>query len=533
MTTRQTARPYVTCWTDGTTRSAVDLSSITAAFSASKSIAAPSGRFSITLQPTLRQPWFGGFQGPRNIATPSDLERLLRPQSVVSLGMDEPGGIMFGLVDSVQANRNFAGERVDGVVTIQGQDFGKILTNDHIVHASITTEDSPRFLVSLEKGVGPQHALLQNIRGSWGPTTRDNVVSFLQKDVADVARWILEVGPSMTVPMLRGLGGQGWAGGPSDKASTFIRPDVTTGWNDGRIQSEQPFDFQGTYWDFLRSVLDADFYELWIDSTPNGTPVPDVFLVIRPKPFDEPGLDFLTTTETPRLTWQNLLTRTSGAAHRIPIGEVLTEQMGISDADVFSYYLVTSQYDAMGTPAASEVGQYYPAVDVYALRRHGLRAYDARLTLMASADFDKRLNNETQTRKIGSEAWEFRNRLFNWYRLAPWFESGSLTVAGRDKYRVGEPVEIPWKMPIRGAAAGTRSYCVATEHAWTFGDTYTTTLNLTRGHNASVIAAARAEIDAEARALGVENAMAVTGAGAAPYSPPSLQAPGQVGLVPR
>lgn len=510
---RQVARPLVMAWAEGEARRGVDLSPYCTSFSVQKSIATPSGRFSITLQPYLGS-------GSRRVMTLPDMARFLRSQAVVSLGWDAPGGLIFGLVDGVEQSGSLAGGQASRTITITGQDLGKVLVNDQIVHASITVPETPQFAAAVAQAVGERNALLQNIRGAWGPEQREGVISFLAQDVADVAAWMLAVGPSMSIPILRGLGGQGWAGAVSDRVAGFIRPDVTGGWNDGRIYSEQPFDQQGSYWDFMRSVLDPDFYELWIDSVPRKDSfIPDVYLTIRPKPFDEPGLQFLQTTEDPRLTWASLQTRDGQRAHVLPLEEVLSEQWGVSDADVFSYYLVTSEYDAMGTSAATQLGQFFPVVDLYQLRHHGLKPYEARLTLLASADFDKRLNNGTQTRKIASETWEFRNRLTNWYRCNPFFESGSVTVAGRDRFRVGDPVELPWKMPAWGSARGVRAYTVATTHDWSLGDPYKTTLNLTRAHNDSVIQTARAEIDAESREVGVPDMLAITGAGVPSRTP--------------
>lgn len=500
-TTRQTARPKVVLWPDGKKGSRIDISNQVTGFSFSKSLTEPAGQWSLSTLPMQ------GGRSPGHIGRALDLERLVRPNAVVSIGMDEPGGICLGLVDQCRRTRSLAGPSSNVGYSLTGTDFGKILAQDHIVHASLTVEDSVQFLTDVAAVTGPNHALIQALPGVWGPGSRDAVPTFLGASVQDVIDWLLEAGASVQVPLLAALGGSG-------KPSEFIRTDGSVAtWNDGRVWSEAPHSFNGTLWSFIRQILDEDFYELFLDSQPNRAStnlypeIPQLFLTVRPKPFDETDCKFLPVKESTGLTWEKLRTRINRRKdHVIPEHEVYSEELGISDADVFSYYQVNSQHELIGNPDGLAEGLFYPAVDLHALTRAGLRAYEGRLSLVAADLVSKQAGELDYDSEIADEVVEFRNRLFNWYRMAEYYESGAVTVAGRDEYRIGDPVMLPWRIPMRGdpplkgPPPGTRYYCVGTKHEWNRGQPYSCTMRLTRGHNASTIERAKREI-AEVGAL--------------------------------
>lgn len=531
MITRQIARPKVMIWPDGTQASRLDLSAIVESFSTSKSIAAPAGTWTLRLLPSLDR-------GSRSISMWSGLAQRIRPNAVVSIGWDYPGGIMFGLVTSVARARNRMDAASDGL-TLSGTDFGKLLISDSIVNAALTVQDYPQFVNALER-VAPGNALANQLPGTFGPNRADGGHAFVQATVQEVADWILKTTTSVRIPMLAGLGSS-----DSSRVGDFMTAYVPRSWNDGRIQSENLWSYQGTIWGFLNQIVDPDFYEVFVDSYPveaarrrgdTLTPVnvavtkdlrdsaeftsdgvvvtgrrvpvgfrqsysviPEVRLTIRPKPFDERMMEVLPTYGQSEMSWDTLQPSTQvsdrrSEHHIIDESEVLSEQMSISDAEVYSYYLVMSEYDLMGNPVAASEGLAFPAIDLYALQRHGVRQYQARLSLLASDVTSKETADSGYTQRLSREVLEFRNRLYNWYYANEYMESGSLQVAGRDVFRVGDPVYLPWKHPLRGglrsdarASRGMRYYCVATQHSWSFGQPYTTTLSLTRGHNTDVL----------------------------------------------
>lgn len=504
-TIRQHARPYVSIWPDGSALGKIDVSPYVVGFSYTKAMHQAMGQWSITLVP------WQGTKGPAHIGRSTQLEAICRPNAVVSIGMEERGGICIGLVDQVMPTRVLIGGSASYGIALHGSDFGKVLAQDHIVHASLTVADAPLFLNDIAAVAGPDHALVAALPGVWGPGSRDGVPTFLNASVSDVVDWLLKTAPSMRVPLLSTLGGSG-------KPAEFIATDgsITT-WNGGRVWSEAPHTFNGSLWDFIRKILDEDFYELFIDSLPfralSNVPsdIPDIRLTIRPKPFDELALLALPVIEQPGISWESLRTRIDGKLHHeIPQEAVLNEQLGISDADVFSYYLVSSEHELIGNPDGLAEGLFYPAVDLHALQRAGLRSYEGRLSLVASDLVRKQAGLLDYDLEVSQAVIEARNRLVNWYRLSEYFESGSITVAGSDRYRIGDPVYLPWRVPMRGFLPGTRYYCISTTHAWTLGAPYTTTMRLTRGHNQSSIITANADIAAAGAPFGIPNMLTTT-----------------------
>jgi hypothetical protein len=340
--------------------------------------------------------------------------------------------------------------------------------------------------------------LVKALPGLWGPKApgRDDVEGvFTGNDIQTIIDYILENGASMTLPQMENV-----AGG-SSKPGEFIDTEgsIVT-WNESKVWNEGLNDYQGNLWTFIRNLVDADFYETFITTIPvENEDLPRVSLVVRPKPFDEKGLEFAPVEESTGNTWEDLVTLVEGLEnHEILEDAVLQESFGVSDNDLFSYYECSSQHDLLGNSQSAQDGLSYPAVDTFALTRGGIRKYQAQLQLLSADVEQKVLGDHPQDSELHTEVREFRNRLLNWYRLATYFETGSMTVVGNDDYRAGDPFKFPWMPAQLGDELGLRFYCVSTVHEWQFGGHYTTTLHLTRGHNNGLIEAATAEIEADA-----------------------------------
>lgn len=496
----QRARPYVSAWPDGRLGGRVDLSRYVTRISFSKRLDSPVGSWSLSLA-TPAATW----GRPATILHPVELERVLAtPNTVVSIGYERPGGIVLGLTDGISRTRGFTGGRVSSGLTINGSDMAKVLTQDAIVHASLTVAQTPTFLALIEAAIGKDNALNEPITGVWGPQNRNAKAKVFEgAQIVDVASWVLDSATAMRVPLLSAFGGSGRAG-------EWLGRHVTT-WHPAQfIYSDGPKNFNGSFYGFLKSVVDEDFYEVIVDSlwppNPAGLSrahIPDVWLTIRPKPFDEGIQRWLPVPDVPPLTWDNMRTRIQQRPGfptnywRIDQTEVLRESFSVSDTDLFSYFEVTSDTDLIGTQGQRNDGLYYPLADLSAMRRAGVRSYQGRLSLV-----DPYIGPEdrTYTGVLPSDLKAFRNRLLNWYRLADWYETGSITVVGHDHYRVGDKVFLPYRRPARGATIappGMYYYVVGTEFAWSIGGGYTTTLTLTRGHCSSQVQEAGRRFAAE------------------------------------
>lgn len=489
-TIRQVHRPPITLWPDGQLGGKVEIGAMTGRFSVTKSVTDAEGRWSVDLLPTQ------GRKGPIHIGRTSEFQRGLRPNGLISLGYDVPGGLMFGIIDDVSTERTLVGGRATSVLRIQGADVGKTLSRDHVVRSMLTTQEQPEFFAKVAAALGNENPMLQAF-GSLGPTDESGVPVFQGQSVKAVVDYILQTSTGMRIPLLACLGGVG-------KPGEFILTgkSVTT-WNDGRVWSDNPRTYTGTIWDYIKSILDEDFYECFIDSVPfRGFNIPDIELIIRPKPFDEVSLNFLPTIEQTGIRWDQLRTRVkSRLDHDIPEHQILSEQLGHTDADVYAFYLVTSQHTLGGNPDGLKEGLFYPAVDLSAIQRAGLRAYQGRLSLLAADIVQKQLGSYDYDFEVANEVVEYRNRLFNWYRCNEYFLAGSITVPGKDEYRCGDPVLLRHVVAPRAYQAfappidkGLRFYCPSVTHQWESGGQYTTTMQLMRGHNASMIARAKFDI---------------------------------------
>lgn len=488
------APPKVVIWPGGTASSRVDLSADVVAFTASKQLGQPAGTFSITLVPRQGNlTWSALPGGPSNLRLPADVYRqIARPNVPISIGFEEYGGIMLGLTGRVSRTQVRAGRQVRSGITITGLDMGKALVQDAIIRASLNVKSQADFVAKLKAGlkVDDTHPLLVPIYGVFGPKQRDGATTFKAQSIQKVVDWILDTVGTMQVPLLSEvLGGSGKLG---DYVKTY-RTVYT--WNDQRVYADSPKTYQGSTWGFLQSILDPNFYELWIDSLPLGTAeaIPEVVLVVRPKPFDEPdALDFAETSDDTDLGWNDLRTLVDALTdHDIPEEQVLNLDLGLSDAEAFSFYRVIADHELAGNAQQEQVGLSWPLVDTYAGATFGMRQYDGRLTL-ADSDVSKTAGNDQERASaVAGQVRDFRNRLFNWYRLNPFFETGTIRVFGRDRFRVGDPVKLRWLMPAVGEEKGLRFYCTGVTWSWAHGQHYTSTLQLTRGHNAGVVQAAK------------------------------------------
>lgn len=492
------ARPRVTVWTSDDLTSAIELDADVVGFTVRATQTAPGQQWSVTLLPRQSvDP-----SSPANIQRLANLYQTLRPNMVVSIGMERRGGITMGLIDSVQKSVVHVGAITGYGLVVSGSGMGKVLTQDNIIKATLTVQDLPAYTAKVAGALGFDNPTLADLPGVWGPSQRDGVPTFIAQSVPDVIAWALSKVSSMRIPVLA----RGGTGKPGD----YFRTDkCLTTWFAKQVWSDGPQDYQGSAWGFIQSILDPDFYECWVDTVPIPPwetelwpGLPDVHLIVRPKPFDESGAEWAEVKEDPGIGWDSLTTLVEGLQHHdIDRSEVFSEQLGFSDADAFSYFNVTSQHDLIGNAESANLGLFYPLVDLYLAQRHGLRRYDSRLTLVGG-DIKRRAGGDGDyTTEVSEAIHEARNRLFNWYRANPWFENGTIQVVGRDNFRPGDPVRLAWALPPIGTDVGMRYYCTGVSWSWQWGGHYLSTLQLNRGHNGAMLDAIDALVKDEGEAI--------------------------------
>jgi len=219
--------------------------------------------------------------------------------------------------------------------------------------------------------------------------------------------------------------------------------------------------------------------------------------------------------------------------------EILQKGLGVSDEEVFSMYKVGGSRDVIAMSEIGKFGYYFPLLDADILRAYGMREHQAETKLCPYSSDNARLkwakdlsaedlsvnpydvwgivNNlrsTLATTKIIEEILDAiknnkldelfsrgsqvlltgvkRNRVWRWNRYNQILESGQITIKGRD-IRVGSKVELPEEFcrgyiedgnsKKRRSFVGMEFYCVDAEQRWQFGQPWTTTLALTRGHN--------------------------------------------------
>ena len=521
--TRQNPTPRVYAWVprvDGLDAGRVrhdmlDLSRDVVSLHASRSEGAAMGSASLELLPRT-----GAVQTTADLARVALLYQRLDLMTVVSIGIDEDGGIGLYLVRAVNKRKRHTGPMAGSGLTVQLADFGYTLGSDHVVFASLSTQTTDKFRQQISATLGAESPLNLQFPGLFGPKPNvfspegsafpedESVTTFLAASVKDAVDYILDKTPSMRVPLLSHADGTG--GKPGDFIDTS---SSITSWNDARVWSDNPTSFHGTVWDFLWTVLDRDFYEIRLDYRPSSTsPIPTMELIVRPKPFDEPALEFLPVNEDTGITWDALRTFIDGVEHHeIHEHEVLEENLGVSGADAFAVYMVTSANDLIGNDKAAAEGIAYPVVDTFHARKFGIQQYNARLALLASDIVKKAEETLDYDDDVLGAMGEFRNRLVNWYRLAPWFETGTITVVGRDRYRVGDPVRLPHQPAPKGDELGMRYYTTSVSWSWSYGSAYVCQLTLSRGHNATMVDALRDMIDNATASTPTDNGLVTCG----------------------
>ncbi len=500
-----TAHPRVRIWTGDDQSRFIDLApDDIMGFEAQASIDQPGGTFTIAVSPKK-----GAITGGRLNAAAA-LVRDLKPRSVVSIGYDKPGGIMLGLLSGARQTVRVFGGQANDTVVLHGRSIGMPLAEDQIVNARMAGQNAVRFRETLVAALGADTPMLAFFPALMGPKLNHDASqanTFQGAAIRDVVEWILDHAPSMRIPLLRAAigGARGVRGNRSTADGSigrYLNTDRSvTAWNKARVWTDALQQYNGTIWGWLQSALDVDFYELFVDTEPTDGMFPRADLIVRPKPFDDSLLEVLPTGESTFLDWPNLKTRWNGRQHHV-LDEVrlMSHSLGWDDADIMTFFLVTSECDVAASGDAMRAGLAFPVVDLYNMGIHGIKPYKTSVTLLGSDIARKADGDDTYTGQVVTETTEFRNRLVNWHRFNGWMSKGSIKVLGRDEYRPGEPYFLPWAMARAGAERGLRCYGTSVTWAWQLGEPYTTTIELSRGYNRSCIQAARATIAAAAPA---------------------------------
>lgn len=499
----RTARPRV--YLVGQRVGDLDVSELVLEFTVQKQLG-PGSAFSLTL---IAQ------DAEKDAGYTSSFDRLVKwweqveLNDLVSFGYQRDGGIGVGFVGSIELVERYVGEQLTRAVQISGGMEDRPLSQDQVVKASLTAPELRRWYDAVEGVFGsPDHPLLIALEGAWGPRVtgdRGDLRSImLGATVEDFARWVLDRTTSVQIPLLAYAYGV-------DVAAQAYQIEGPTRWNAQRIWTFAPQTYQGNVWGFVASVIDEAFYELRADSRPReGEILPELVLVLRPKPWDDPALSWAPVQEGTGYTVQSTGAFVSGRVGGLVLAreEVQELTLGRSDQGVSNVYIVSSEHLIGGSGQALSAGLFFPLVDLWSARRFGTRPMRASVSMLGADPRAKQRGEDGaapgeggQVRQIEYEIRDFRNRLFNWHRFEPWFLQGRVVTAGRDRYRPGDWIELPWVRHPLAEQDGIRAYCVGVAWRWVYGGELTSALTLQRGYSDGAVEAFNAQVQDEARLL--------------------------------
>lgn len=187
--------------------------------------------------------------------------------------------------------------------------------------------------------------------------------------------------------------------------------------------------YSGSLWNLMKEIMDAPFNEMFweiVDDKPN--------LVFRPTPFEEEDW-----TELYRI--------------EIPDYDLVDVDLGVSDLETYVVYKVNQETFSGDTETLYLPLWYEPYYKKYGLSRLEISS--------------KYMGRNADIIAVKTE------KLFNWNILNNSMENGTITVRGKNSYKVGTRVILE--------STGVEYYVESVSHSFTFFEGWTTTLALTRG----------------------------------------------------
>lgn len=216
-----------------------------------------------------------------------------------------------------------------------------------------------------------------------------------------------------------------------EQYSDYFRKSFSVGNSEDMLtDSESVLSYDGSLWNILKEVKDAPFNEMFwevVDNKPT--------LIFRRTPFDETD-------------WTKLY------RIQIPDTDIISENVGKSDTETYTIYKCDADVYMDSTESVFFPIWYPPYYSKYGISR-----------LNVTSKYFTGNEIENSQRKSAD--------LYNWNVLNNAMENGTITVKGRNIYKVGTRVIIE--------STGIEYYVEAVSHTFTFFQGWTTTLSVTRG----------------------------------------------------
>ena len=282
----------------------------------------------------------------------------------------------------------------------------------------------------------------------------------------------------------------------------------------------------------------------WEKTNSKGEPLGNVFCELNP---DSPltSINKWDNDKNKNYNWQNF-THPIATAGSFTVNDedILQSNLGISDEEIFTMFRVNGKGDIIGTGQLATYGLNFPLIDAMNMKAYGMRELSMESGLIPpSIDDLSQTYTNTKTGKIinrdernkVAKAWgkdiqvtkgvskakdlpdyvenypvnaankaliglvttEKRDRLWRWNRYNHLLESGMATIKGRcvfvgQKMKSGSDTNLFWTRGLfdpqtrqRNSNKGMEFYCVGVEQHGGWGQTWKTTLSLSRGANMS------------------------------------------------
>jgi len=243
---------------------------------------------------------------------------LTRQRTTTQKKKADKGAQFLGLIDSVVKHNNYSAENPSRVTSISGRDFGSLLIDDDLIYAkeiflAVNEDGSPAkgeiaplytgIEAEIVKGLRDRHPCFtpECLAGFGFSFSIDgNIFTFADAPITEAAQFIIENASSIRSLVYK-----------TGKDKKLVRDmlnihDFVKCRKDYNCFGQQSLaTYQGNLLNFIRSVLDGDFNEIFIDTKDGQS-----YLRIRPKPFDRQDDIVLGSKIQPddEFSWDNIET---------------------------------------------------------------------------------------------------------------------------------------------------------------------------------------------------------------------------------
>jgi hypothetical protein len=248
--------------------------------------------------------------------------------------------------------------------------------------------------------------------------------------------------------------------------------------------------FAGPLLEYIKSVVDNKFYEVFFDTTTGQDEMPYNTMTIRTNPFTIKELD-KAVAFTGWKYWDDLETIEIDSSYR------LAENLGKNDFELKNCFRVMLKNVLGFLEVLSRFGSDFPILNINSVKKYGLRPLDIESTIIVKMDdVIDNINAAIKEGKVESVyktlkdvgilrlLFEKRDKIKEWFAF-PFYESGQMVVPGNEGISIGKRLYYkdkeyysPYNKKIY---TGMYYYINTVEHKFSYPNFFTTTMGLAKG----------------------------------------------------